>query len=129
MWLDAGNCCVGWKPSHTVLPIFSLPVLFGWSLSLSLRIFFATPLVLLPISQDIWDLVKNGFPELANAAAYNALSHAEKDLLRDNRKKNSKYLFYIFQVVNESIFPRIVAETKLKQAWDTLQKPTKAWKK
>jgi len=62
-------------------------------------------------SQDIWDLVDNGFPELANVAAYNALSQAEKDLLRDNRKY-SKALFYIFQAMQESIFPRIAAATK-----------------
>ena len=72
-------------------------------------------------SQDIWDLVENGFQEPTDAAAYNALSQAERDLLRDNRKKDSKSLFYIFQEVHESIFPRVAAVMKSKQAWDTLQ--------
>ena len=71
-------------------------------------------------SQDIWDLLENGFQEPANAAAYNALSQQERDFLRDNKKKDSKPLFYIFKAVHESIFPRVVAATKSKQAWDTL---------
>eukprot|EP00253_Pinus_taeda_P026366 PITA_26366 len=73
------------------------------------------------LSQDIWDLVENGFQEPANIATYNALSQAERDLLRDNRKKDSKALFYIFQAVHESIFPMVAGATKSKQAWDTLQ--------
>lgn len=72
-------------------------------------------------SQDIWKLVENGFQEPADAVAYNALTQAERDLLRDNRKKDSKSLFYIFRAVHESIFPRIAATTKTKQAWDTLE--------
>ena len=71
-------------------------------------------------SQDIWELVENGFQELVDAVTYNALTHAEKDALRDNRKKDSKSLFYIFQAVHESIFPRVAATIKSKEAWDTL---------
>ena len=55
----------------------------------------------------------------ADVAAYNALTQAKRDFLRDN-KKESKALFYIFQVVHESIFPRIATTTKSKEAWDTL---------
>ena len=47
-------------------------------------------------SQDIWDLVENGFQETTYATTYNALSQAERDLLRENRKKDAKSLFYIF---------------------------------
>ena len=62
--------------------------------------------------QDIWDLVKNKFQELADAATYNALTEAKNNVLRDNRKKESKALSYIFQVVHEGIFPKIEATTK-----------------
>eukprot|EP00253_Pinus_taeda_P016759 PITA_16759 len=72
-------------------------------------------------SQDILDLVENGFQEPAAATTYNALSQVERDLLRDNKKNDSKAPFYIFQAVHESIFPRVVAATKSKKAWDTLQ--------
>ena len=44
-------------------------------------------------------------------------------------KKESKAIFYIFQEVHESIFPRIVATTKSKQAWDTLQTTYQGMKK
>jgi hypothetical protein len=43
---------------------------------------------------------------------YNALPHAEKYLLKDNKKKYSKALFYIFQGVHERIFLRIAVVTK-----------------
>lgn len=72
-------------------------------------------------SQDIWDLVDNGFQEPVNAAAYNALSQQERDVLKDNMKKDSKAIFYIFQEVHEIIFPRVATTMKSKQAWDTLQ--------
>lgn len=71
--------------------------------------------------QDIWNLVENDFQKPADVVAYNALSQQEKDLLRDNRKKDSKALLYIFQEVHESIFPTVAAAMKSKQAWDTLQ--------
>ena len=66
-------------------------------------------------SQDIWDLVENGFQEPGDVAAYNALSQAEMDFLSEN-KKDEKSLFYIFQVVHESIFPNIAAKMKSKKA-------------
>ena len=72
-------------------------------------------------SQDIWDLVENGFQEPADTAAYNALSQQEKDLLRENMKKDSKALFYIFQAVHESVFPMVAATTKSNQECDTVQ--------
>ena len=64
---------------------------------------------------------QHDFQEPADALAYNALTQAANDLLRDNRKKASKSLFYFFQVVHESIFPRVVATKNSKQAWDTFQ--------
>ena len=73
------------------------------------------------LSQDVWDLVENGFQEPTDAASYNSLFWVERDLLRDNKKKDSKALFYIFQAVHESIFPRVALATNSKQAWDTFQ--------
>ena len=65
--------------------------------------------------------MENGFQEPANATTYNALSRVERDLFRDNMKKDAKSLFYIFQVVHESVFLRVAAATKSKKTWDTLQ--------
>ena len=44
-------------------------------------------------SQDSWELVENNFQEPANAIAYNALTQVEKDVLRDNKKNDTKALF------------------------------------
>jgi len=71
-------------------------------------------------SQDIWDLVENGFQEPASVETYNALPQEERDLLSDNRKNDARALFYIFQVVHESVFPRATTTMKSKQGWDTL---------
>ena len=72
-------------------------------------------------SQDVWDLVESGFPEPANQQAYQALSQAEEDLLKENRQKDARALFIIQQVVEEAIFPKGVVATSSKQAWDNLQ--------
>ena len=53
--------------------------------------------------------------------AYNNLTQAEKYVLREQRKKDGKALFYIHQAMHESILPRVVAKTNAKQAWDTLE--------
>ena len=60
-------------------------------------------------SQDLWDLVENGFTDLD-----------EENRLKYNRK-DSKVLFFIQQVVHESIFSRIASATTSKQAWKILQ--------
>ena len=65
--------------------------------------------------------MENGFQEPIDVATCIAFSQTEKDLLRENRKKHAKSLFYIFQAVHESIFPRIATTTQSKQVWDTFQ--------
>ena len=72
-------------------------------------------------SQELWDMVENGFTEPPDQAAYNVLSQAQNDLLKKNKKKDSKALFLIQQAMEESIFPRVAAATRSKHAWDTLQ--------
>lgn len=71
-------------------------------------------------SRDIWDLVENGLQEPIDVVAYNALPKSKKDLLRDNKKKDSKSLFYIFQAIHESIIPMIAVAKKSKKARDTI---------
>ena len=93
------------------LPIFNGKNYDYWSIKMK-TLFY---------SQDVWDLVESGFPEPANQQAYRALSQAEKDLLKENRKKDAKPLFIIQQAVEEAIFPKVAAATSSKQAWDNLQ--------
>ena len=71
--------------------------------------------------QDVWDIVQNGYAELADQTTYRNITQAEKDTLREQGKKDGKALFYIHQAMHESILPRVAAAITTKQAWDTLE--------
>ncbi|GAV89754.1 hypothetical protein CFOL_v3_33167 [Cephalotus follicularis] len=60
-------------------------------------------------SQDLWELVHNGI-----------VDPNDEVRLRENRKKDSKALFFIQQAVHE-IFSRIATTTTSKEAWTILQ--------
>ena len=96
---------------NTQLPQFNGKNYDYWAITM--RALFA--------SQDLWEFVEYGFEELVDEQEFNALTQAEKDLLKRNRRKDSKALFYLYQVVHESVFPRIAAAKKSKDAWYTLQ--------
>ena len=67
-------------------------------------------------SQNLWEFVENGFDEPVDEQTFNALTQVEKDLLKSNRMKDSKALFYLYQAVNESMFPRIAVAKRSKDA-------------
>jgi hypothetical protein len=71
--------------------------------------------------QDVWEIVENGYVEPTDQATYNALTQAEKDVLKEQRKKDGKALFYIHQAMHESILPRVASTKQAKEAWDILQ--------
>eukprot|EP00253_Pinus_taeda_P029391 PITA_29391 len=72
-------------------------------------------------SQGIWELVETGYAEPADARTLAALTVAERDQLKRNMKKDAKDLFFLFHSVHESVFPRIAAAPKSKEAWDILK--------
>eukprot|EP00253_Pinus_taeda_P021236 PITA_21236 len=72
-------------------------------------------------SQGIWELVETGYAEPADATVLAALTVAERDQLKSDRKKDAKALFFLFQSVHESVFPQIAATTKSKETWDILK--------
>ena len=43
--------------------------------------------------QDVWEIVQHGYVEPADMAAYTNLTQAEKDVLREQRKKDEKICF------------------------------------
>ena len=53
--------------------------------------------------------------------AYNNITQAEKDTLREQRKKDGKAMFCIHQAMHEIILPRVAASINAKQARDTLE--------
>jgi hypothetical protein len=71
--------------------------------------------------QDVWEIVENGYVEPTDQETYNALTQAEKDALKDQRKKDGKEMFYIHQAMHESILPRVASTKQAKEAWDILQ--------
>ena len=60
-------------------------------------------------SQDLWDLVEQGYAD-----------PDEETRLKENKKKDSKALVIIQQAVHDSIFSQIAVATTSKQAWSTL---------
>ncbi|KAK9126272.1 hypothetical protein Scep_015118 [Stephania cephalantha] len=63
-------------------------------------------------SQDLWDFVEIGCQDPDH----------EESRLQENKKKDSKALPIIQQVIHDSVFSRITAATTSKQAWPILQK-------
>lgn len=61
-------------------------------------------------SQELWDLMEHGYNE-----------QDEDSRLRENKKKDSKALFFIQQVVHDSIFSKIIGASIVNEAWTTLQ--------
>ena len=49
------------------------------------------------------------------------LTQAEREILKSNKKKYAKALFFLYQAVHESVFPRIAAAKRSKEAWETLK--------
>eukprot|EP00253_Pinus_taeda_P012253 PITA_12253 len=71
--------------------------------------------------QDLWELVEDGFEEPADENEVDRLTQAEKDLLKSNRKNDSKARVFLYQAVDQSVFRRIAASKTSKEAWKTLK--------
>ncbi|XP_039065065.1 uncharacterized protein LOC120210382 [Hibiscus syriacus] len=83
----------------------SIPVFNGESYE-----FWSIKMKTLFKSQDLWDLVENGYIEADKEAR-----------LRDNKKNDSKALFFIQQAVHKTVFLKIAAANTVKEAWGILQ--------
>ena len=72
-------------------------------------------------SQELWQLIENGFKE----------THPEKTnrQLRDNQKKDAEDLFFIQQEADDLIFPKIAVATTSTEAWETLKREYMGLKK
>jgi hypothetical protein len=69
--------------------------------------------------QDLWEIVSIGFvePTLEQEATYTI---DQKVTLKDQRKKDKKALYLIFQGFDDSMFEKVVEASTSKAAWDTL---------
>jgi hypothetical protein len=71
-------------------------------------------------SQDLWEIVSTGFvePTLEQEATYTA---DQKATLKDQRKKDKKALYLLYQGFDDSTFEKIAEAATSKAAWDTLK--------
>ncbi|KAL0558913.1 hypothetical protein IC582_003500 [Cucumis melo] len=73
--------------------------------------FWSIRMKTLLISQDLWDLVEQGYTD-----------PDDEGKLQENREKDPKALVIVQQAVHDNVFSRIAAATTSKQAWLILQK-------
>ena len=71
-------------------------------------------------SQELWELVIDGYvePTSEQEATYNA---EQKNLLKDQKKKDKKALFLLYQGMDESTFEKIAKATLSEEAWEILR--------
>ncbi|CAJ2673367.1 unnamed protein product [Trifolium pratense] len=96
------------QPSSMTIPIFNGENYDFWSIKM--KTFFC--------SQDLWDIVDEGFTIPEDLSTLNA---NQKKELKENKQKDSKALFFLQQAAEDSIFPRIMGATSAKDAWGTLK--------
>ncbi|XP_077242627.1 uncharacterized protein LOC143883158 [Tasmannia lanceolata] len=70
------------------------------------------------MSYELRELVESGYE---NFAKEERLTAAQKNELKESKKKDARALFLIQQAMDEPIFPRIMAAATSKEAWDLLQ--------
>lgn len=66
------------------------------------------------ISQDLWDLVEDGYDEPEKTSTGKATPESKQAL-------NAKALFLIQQGVSKNLFPRLLSATTSKNAWEILK--------
>ncbi|TYK12007.1 copia protein [Cucumis melo var. makuwa] len=69
-------------------------------------------------SQDVWDIVSNGYEEPESDAA---LNQAQREALQNTRKKDQKALTIIHQAIDDNNFEKISRATTAYQAWQILE--------
>ena len=93
--------------SQQLIPIFNGDNYQFWSIKMKT----------LFLSYDLWDLVENGM----NEYDVERLTAAQRNEMKENKKKDAKALFYIQQALDETVFPRIMGASTSKEAWDLLK--------
>ena len=75
---------------------------------------------------ELWNIVEAGYEETDNEAA---LTQAQMNTLRENRKKDSKALFHIYQTIEMQVYERVAKAENAKQAWDMIENAYKGKEK
>ncbi|CAL8165963.1 unnamed protein product [Prunus armeniaca] len=72
------------------------------------------------VSQDLWDLVEDGYEELEKTSTGKATPESQQ-ALKENKKRDAKALFLIQQGISKNLFPRLLSATTSKNAWEILK--------
>ncbi|KAJ4722910.1 Retrovirus-related Pol polyprotein from transposon TNT 1-94 [Melia azedarach] len=72
-------------------------------------------------AQDVWEVVEKGYNEPRDDVAISVLTQAQRDTLKDSRKRDKKALYIIYQALDDDAFEKISNATSAKQAWNKLQ--------
>ena len=73
------------------------------------------------VSQELWELVEDGFEQPESSAVLSTWSQAKQKEYKENKKKDAKALLNIQQGISKSIFPRIMGAKNAKEAWEILK--------
>ncbi|XP_077232689.1 uncharacterized protein LOC143870069 [Tasmannia lanceolata] len=77
-------------------------------------------------SQDLWDVVENGYTEPENESV---LTNAQTEALKTLRKKDKAALYLIYRALDEGTFEKVAAATTSNEAWDMLNNAFKGAEK
>jgi hypothetical protein len=69
-------------------------------------------------AHDVWEVVEKGYTESQDE---DSLTKAQRDSLKDSRKRDKKALFLIYQALDEDEFEKISNATSAKEAWEKLK--------
>lgn len=92
--------------SQTMIPTFKGENYQFWSIKMKT----------LFLSYDLWELVENGYAE-PNDQDTRSTTEQQAEL-KEKQKKEAKALYFIQQALDDTIFPRILAATTSKAAWE-----------
>ncbi|KAJ4716489.1 Retrovirus-related Pol polyprotein from transposon TNT 1-94 [Melia azedarach] len=72
-------------------------------------------------AQDVWEVVEKSYNEPRDDVVISVLTQAQRDTLKDSRKRDKKALYVIYQALDDDAFEKISNATSAKQTWDKLQ--------
>lgn len=75
--------------------------------------------------RELTEVVEAGFFDVNDPVVGAAIPQAQRDELRENRRKDKKSLYFIHQALDDAVFEKISEAKTSKQAWEILQKAYK----
>lgn len=105
--------------NQTLVPIFNGEAYDYWSIQMQT----------LFISQDLWDVIENGYPVPESQEELATWTAAKQKEYKQNKQHDAKALLFIQQGVSREIFPRIMQAKNAKEAWETLKNEFKGTNK